>query len=64
MHYPPKSKISGQTDKMPRNESKYKIKMIYFPTFPLYIQSQGILDTPESGTHKRYSVVILSAGFN
>ena len=37
---------------MPRNESKYKIKMVYFPTFPLYIQSQGVLDTPEYGRQK------------
>ena len=28
--------ISGQTDKMPRKESKYKIKMVFLNYFPLY----------------------------
>ena len=37
---------------MPKNESKYKIKMVFFPTFPLYIQSQSVLDTPEYGRQK------------
>ena len=46
MHYPPKSKISGQTDEIPRNESRFQIEIVFLKYFPLtFFPHNSILTT-------------------
>ena len=43
---------------MPRNYSKYKIKMVHLQTFRLQIQYLLVLDTPQYRRQKQYADIL------